>query len=283
MDRRTLLRTALALPAAALPATASAAPEATPATPGIIDCNVWLDEHPCRELPWHGTQAIAGHLRDQGVAAAWASTFDLILHKDLASANARLATECQSTQGLVKPVGAINPRLPGWRHDIDLCAGSHGMKAIRLLPNYHGYKLDDPLFAEVVEAATERHLLVQVVAQMEDERTQHPLLRAAPVNLKPLAEVTQRQPQARVMVLNASRAMSMTSLHAGSVWLEIAMLEGVGGIEGLLKDWPLEKLVFGSHAPFFCWRSAQLKLLESELSVEQMKAITAGNAAALAV
>ena len=275
MNRRTLLRTALALPALGLQTKVAAA------QPGLTDCNLWLGEHPCRQLPWHGTQAIASNLRAQGVTQAWAGTFDALLHKDLAAANARLAAACQASHGLILPVGAVNLRLPDWQNDVTRCAQDHGMKAIRLIPNYHGYTLDDPLFAELLESATRHKLLVQIVAQMEDERTQHPLLRAAPVNLKPLAAALQRQPQARVMVLNANRAMSMTALQNCRVWLDVAMLEGVGGIESLLKDWPLEKLVFGSHAPFFYWESAKLKLRESELTAVQLAAITHGNAAGL--
>ena len=276
MNRRTLLRTALALPALGLQSSVIEAAE-----PGLIDCNIWLGDHPCRELPWHGTRAIADTLRARGVSEAWAGTFDSLLHKDLAAANARLAAECRTTKGLIKPAGAINPRLPNWQNDVDRCVQQHGMKAIRLIPNYHAYTLDDPLFGEVLTAAIHHGLLVQIAAQMEDERTQHPLLRAAPVNLKPLAAALQRQPEARVMVLNANRAMSMTALQNCPVWLDVAMLEGVGGIESLLKDWPLEKLVFGSHAPFFYWDSAKLKLQESELTATQLAAITHGNASQL--
>ncbi len=80
------------------------------------------------------------------------------------------------------------------------------------------------------------------------------------------------------MVLNASRAMSMTALQGTNVILDIAMLEGVGGIESLLKDWPLEQVVFGSHAPLFYFESAKLKLQESELTEKQLNAITHENA-----
>ena len=67
-------------------------------------------------------------------------------------------------------------------------------------------------------------------------------------------------------------------MRGTGVWLDIAMLEGVGGVEGLLKDWPADRVVFGSHAPFFYWESARLKLQESELTPDQLAAITHGNA-----
>ena len=113
---------------------------------------------------------------------------------------------------------------------------------------------------------------------MEDERTQHPLVQVKPVDFKPLPAALKCVPEARVMVLNANRAMSMTALQASNVTIDIAMLEGVGGVENLLKDWPLEQLVFGSHAPLFYFESAKLKLQESELTEKQLTAITHENA-----
>ena len=153
------------------------------------------------------------------------------------------------------------------------------MKVIRLHPNYHGYTLDDPAFIELLEASTAQKLIVQIVAQLEDERTQHPLVPVKPVDFKPLPALLKKIPEARVMILNANRAMPAPA--GTKVWLDIAMLESVGGVENLLKDWPLDRVVFGSYAPVFYWESAKLKLQESDLSEPQLTAITHGNASGL--
>lgn len=248
----------------------------------IIDTNIYLGPHPFRESITADAPALATKLAKQNVTEAWAGSFEGLLQRDITAVNARLAASCAAHgEGILKPVGSIHPKLPGWRKDLQLCCEQHGMKAIRLHPNYHGYTLDDPTFIELLETATTKKLLVQIVAQMEDERTQHPLAQVKPVDLKPLTALLKKLPDARVMVLNANRAMSMTALVGTSVWLDIAMLEGVGGIENLLKDWPPERIVFGSFAPFFYWESAKLKLQESELSAELLAAISHGNAAAL--
>lgn len=248
----------------------------------IIDTNLYVGPHPFRESITTAPAALAAKLAKQNVTQAWAGSFEALLQRDITSVNAHLVRSCaEHGAGILKPVGSIHPKLPGWRKDLQLCIEQHAMKAIRLHPNYHGYALDDPAFRELLEVATAQKLLVQIVAQMEDERTQHPLVQVKPVDFKPLSALLKQMPGTRVMVLNANRAMSMTTLAGSEVWLDIAMLESVGGIENLLKDWPQDRVVFGSHAPFFYWESAKLKLQESELSESQLAAITHQNATAI--
>jgi hypothetical protein len=284
LPRRTFLQSSMAAAAASLVAPSSSgadkavsAPQLSPSP--LVDVNIWLSRWPFRRLNYDEPAAMAEHLRKNGVTEAWCGSFEGILHRDIASVNARLAEDCRRHGGgILKPVGSINPTLPDWQHDLGRCVEQHGMKAIRLHPNYHGYKLDAGEFLELMAAAARHKLLVQIVAQLEDQRTQHPLVQVAPVDFKPLAAALGKAAGARVMILNANRAMSMTALRGTGVWLDIAMLEGVGGVEGLLKDWPADRVVFGSHAPVFYWESARLKLQESELTPDQLAAVTHRNA-----
>ena len=216
---------------------------------------------------------------------AWAGSFDALLHRDLAAVNARLAADCRTHgAGLLRPFGAVDPLLPDWREELRRCHEEHRMPGIRLHPNYHGYALDHPAFAELLGEARRRGLIVQIALKMEDERTLHPLFEGVADHRSGARwpGCSPAVPRAKVVLLNALgnlRGEPLKRLLAtGGIWVDIAMLEGAAGLERLVAQVGPDRLLFGSHAPFFYAEAAHLKLKESVLTPEQAEAIRQGNA-----
>jgi len=246
----------------------------------LTDCHVYLGSHPFRQLGAENTAEFIQGLAKRGVTEAWTGAFAGLLRRDVANVNRELAQACQGS--MLRACGTINLSLPDWQDDVKRCAELHGMRVIRLHPNYHGYDLKAPAFRELLALASQHRLLVQLVAQMEDERTQHPQVQVAPVDLQPLSGILQEMIESRIMLLNANAAMVLRHLqNCPNVWLDFAMIEGVGGVENLLKTWPQERLIFGSFAPVFYWESARLKMQESALNATQTSAVQWQNASAL--
>ncbi len=156
------------------------------------------------------------------------------------------------------------------------------MPGIRLHPAYHGYPLDDPALARLLRLAAARGLVVQIALCMEDRRTMHPLFQVDPPATAPLAALVRATPGLRLELLNALKVLRgkplVDLLGAGDVCVEIAMLEGVGGVGNLLAQAPPGRVLFGSHAPLFCLESALLKLKESPIAGEQLRAVRHDNA-----
>ncbi len=286
MDRRTFLNTAAAV--AVTSAGLRAATSMSPATAeAFVDTNVSLSHWVVRHS-WAATPALlAAKLRQHAVTAAWVGSFEGVLHSDVAGANDRLATACaREGAGVLQPFGTINPTFPDWEDDLRRCHEVHRMRGVRLYPNYHGYTLDDPRFVALLEHAARRGLLVQIALGIEDDRSQNPALTAVPVAAAPLADVLAKVRGARVMLLNAtSRVLGPANplfkrLVAAGVSFEIATLEGVAGIEVLLRANPDARLCFGSHTPYFYFESALLKLTESALTPVQLRAVRSGHALA---
>lgn len=248
----------------------------------IIDVNVHLSRWPGRRLRGDQPRELDAMLAAAGVEQAWAGSFDAILHKDMAGVNERLARDCRELGERFLPIGGVNPTLPDWEDDVRRCQETHGMRGLRVYPNYHDYGLDDARFAKLLALVDERRLLLQIVTRIEDDRTQHRLLRVPDVQVEPLAGLLPRHPRVPVILLNSQRAATINVLEklmtAGQVHVDMAMLEGLGGVANLLKWLPHERLLFGSHAPFFHITAATLKLQESELGNFQRAAITRENA-----
>jgi predicted TIM-barrel fold metal-dependent hydrolase len=249
----------------------------------MIDVNVSLSRWPFRRLPLDEPAALVAALRRLGVTQAWAGSFDGLLHRDVAGVNRRLADDCRAHgDGLLIPFGTVNPTLPDWRDDVRRCHEEHRMPGIRLHPNYHGYGLDDPRLAALLDEAAGRALLVQVVAAMEDERTQHPLVRVPPIDPAPLAGLVAPRPALRVVLLNAALRpesdLPRRLIETGRIWVDTAMLEGISVVERFVAAVGSGRLLIGSHAPFYGPDAAPLKLQESALKEADRLAIAEGNA-----
>lgn len=249
----------------------------------LIDVNVTLGPWPTRRSAGDDAASLAALLVKHGVEEAWVGSVDGLFFPELAEVNARLAAACAAVSGVrLVPFGELNPSSPTWEADLRRAAEEHRMRGVRLHPNYHGYTLDNPALARALRAATERGLVVSLAAAMEDERMMHPRLIAPTLDLSPLAEVVRQTPGLKLVLLNALKTLRGDALHrllaAGEVYVDIAMLEGIGGVEKLLADAPAERVLFGSHAPAFYFEAATLKLEESPLSATARRAIVYDNA-----
>jgi predicted TIM-barrel fold metal-dependent hydrolase len=251
---------------------------------GLIDVQVYISRWPFRRLPNDEPARLARSLRDIGVTEAWVGNFDALLHRDVAAVNDATFQECQRLAEFGwKAVGCINPKLPDWQEDLRRCVESFRMHAIRIHPNYHGYKLADPEFAELLKLASAKGLLVQIALSMEDARTQHPLVQVPRTEMAPLRELLSAHPQAKVMLLNHFHGgrpeTAAEGYRAGQVWFDIATLEGVEGVKRLVDAIDADAVVYGSLAPLFYEQSPYLKLVESGLPPSLIARVCFDNAA----
>jgi predicted TIM-barrel fold metal-dependent hydrolase len=249
----------------------------------IVDVNVSLSRWPFRRVPCDETPRLVAKLKKHGVTQAWAGSLDGLFHRDIGGVNSRLADECRRLgEGILVPFGSVNPLLPDWAEDLRRCHEDHRMPGIRLHPNYHGYGLVNPAFSELLAGAEKRGLIVQLVVRMDDVRVQHPLLRVADVDTKPLPELIARRPNVRLVLLNALATIRGPELNrladAGKVYFDISMQEGTAGVSELMRHVPAERILFGSHLPLFDLEAAVLKMRESELTAAETAAIAHGNA-----
>ncbi|MCB1231820.1 MAG: amidohydrolase family protein [Verrucomicrobiae bacterium] len=283
MRRRVLLQSAVAGSAAVMlrGQMAEAADDAGNFE-GIIDSNVSLFHWPFRRLPLDKTEKLVAKLRSLGVTKALAGSFEGVFHRDLASANARLADECARYPELT-PIGSVSPSLPGWERDLDRCASKWRMPGIRLHPSQQGYALDSTLFSRLLARAAEAGVFVQLAVTLEDVRTQPALVVKPDVDLAPLADAMAKAPAAKVQLLNLRpRGSELKSLATiPNLYFDTARADGTDGVASLLAVAGPERVVFGSHAPFLIPEAALIRVHESALDPNSLRTLLRGNAEGL--
>lgn len=257
-----------------------------------IDTNVYLFSYPFRNLKYGETGSLIEKLQKHNIGQAWAGSFEALFHKNIDHVNANLARECRKKGGgMLIPFGTVNPVFPDWEEDLRRCHEEHEMPGVRLYPGYHGYTLDEKPFARLLRQAAERELLVQIVIAMEDERMQHPLAEVPNVDVTPLPEVLDDVPGVRIQLLHPFRHVRGDRLremvNETDVTFGISNLDGVGSLGRIMDGthWYLpdititpERLLFGSHVPYFPLENTLFKFMESSLSEEHVRTVMRGNA-----
>jgi uncharacterized protein len=301
IDRRSFLKsslvsvTAVALPGqqrlAAETSAHSAAVVSSSQAPGIIDTNINLFSWPFRALKYRDTKNLVAKLKKHRVIEAWAGSFEALLSKDMNGVNARLAAEClEHGPGFLIPFGSVNLAWPDWQEDVRRCHEVHKMPGIRIYPGYQPFDLDHPGMERLVKMTSERGLVLQVVFGMEDSRVHHPIISVGPVTFGPLVKAVKRTPNAKVELLHFSGSSQGEDLSQfmmeTNTFLDISRLEGNGALGRMIGSSrgldsahvPVDRVIFGSHAPYFPVETALLKLVESPLDLQQLQAIMHDNA-----
>jgi predicted TIM-barrel fold metal-dependent hydrolase len=116
------------------------------------------------------------------------------------------------------------------------------------------------------------------------------MINVGPVTLAPLLKAVDGTPNAKVELLHfsgSSRGDDLSQfMRKANTVMDISRLEGngavgrmIGSIQGLNSAHvAVDRIVFGSHAPYFPVETAILKMIESPLNVPQLQAIMHGNA-----
>lgn len=246
----------------------------------IVDCNVSLGHWPFRRLRDADAPGFVRWMDDCGITQAWVGPFEAILFGPVQEANEILAEGLEGHEDRLIQVPVLNPAYPGWEDDLGEVLQTPG-PAIRLLPNYHGYGLDSPALADLLEAVAQTGRAVQIMVRMQDERHHHPRVMVPPVDLGPLRALAAAHPGLQFLVLNASVAEIKGVTRDApphNCHFDISHVEGIGGVGELVTAIGAEHVLFGSHGALQLIESAVLKIAEADLTEEQRAAVLYGNA-----
>lgn len=244
----------------------------------IIDTSVFCGYWPFRSLPYRTPEALKTHLLSHGVRQAWVASAEAILYPDPMQGNEPLF-EAIAGDSFFTPVAIIDVTLATWRADVQICLEQWDCRALKLAPNYHQYELGDARVAELISLAGEAGLPVCVQMRMMDERSHHPLMKVPGVPIADIVALARHHPEARFLVCGAYQAELKMLGKTANIWAEISFVEAGQALASAVAALGAERLVFGSHSPFFYFEAVAAKLDVDPVDVlpDQVKAIREEN------
>lgn len=243
-----------------------------------VDVNVSLGHWPFMDFTDWNAECLIRHLKDEGISKAWVSSTESILFPEPDRFDRRLLEKVKGLPAL-EPVVTVNPVLGNACRRLHKVVEQYGVRLVRILPNYHGYAMEDPRLADLARALMALNLTLVLPLRIEDERNQYPMMQVPAVPVDTVSAFANRFPDLRIAVLNGD-IFEVTSLmqHPANLWVDIAFVERMNTLETLLQKVPVNRVLFGSHTPFFYTRSAVLKMKTARIDQDTRRQIEESNA-----
>jgi hypothetical protein len=243
-----------------------------------FDANTWIGRWPFSFADSHTPRSLVAHLERYGINRALVSPIDAVFAPAPQPANRALLAATRGLRGLA-PVPVINPALAGWREDLAEVAKDARVRAVRLLPNYHDYRLNAPAVGELAAELRRRGLRLIVQVRLIDERHEYHGMTIKPV---PVADLTALLRRVSGPVL-ASGLMRPDILKLAprypQLLCDLTFAEWHDTMEHLTAKVAARQLAFASHTPFLITAAARAKLDGSTLDRAQRRAVAAENLA----
>jgi hypothetical protein len=242
-----------------------------------FDANTWTGRWPFAFIEEHNPRSLAEHLNAHGIARALVSPLDAVFAPEPGPANRQLL---RTTQGVAVcvPVPVLNPALANWRERLAECAADRRVRAVRLLPRYHNYRLGAAAVGELAAELTRLKLRLIVQVRLIDERHEFHAMNLKPVPVAELQAFLKQHPKLPVLASGLLRAeiLPLAPKHP-RLLADLSFAEWHDTIPHLLAKVPAGQLAFASHTPFLVTAAARDKLDRAETPEGKRAAIAARN------
>lgn len=106
-----------------------------------MDANAFVGSWPYRDLEGSVDDLLA-RMDREGIDRALVSSLDAAHRRNVPRANQQLFDRIEGREDRLLPVATADPTYTKWEADLEECV-ERGARAVKLLPLYHGYRLDE--------------------------------------------------------------------------------------------------------------------------------------------
>ena len=251
----------------------------------IVDVNAYLGHFAFRRLRHNTAASLLALMDSKKIDKAVVSSAAAITYRNAQAGNEELAQETKGHRDRLIPFAVINPFYAGWQDDLKICREEFGMTGLRLYPKWHNYQLSESCCRELVNAATERGMVISIPIRVEDNRQRSWLLNVPDVPLEEIVELVKTHPEARFILLNG---LGYTGSPLGrknnglpsNYAIELSRLSAVlaNEISQLIANLGPDRIMFGTGLPFNYPDPALIKLEVLDATEPDKEKIRAQNA-----
>lgn len=242
-----------------------------------FDANTWIGRWPFAFCAAHDARTLSAHLRKHGIRRALVSPLDAVFAPEPGPANRTLLESTRGVAGL-EPVPVINPALANACEEVAKCAADARVRAVRLLPNYHNYRLGVRAVEALIEELQPRGLRLIVQMQLIDHRHEYHAMNLKPVRADDLAALLKRHPRVPVLASGLLRPdLLRLAPKFPQLLADLSFAEWHDTMEHMRVKVSARQLAFASHTPLLITAAARAKVETSTLSAAEKRAIAAGN------
>ena len=235
----------------------------------FVDTNLWIGNWPFSPLPRNEVGDVSRWLSRFGIETAFASSFECVFQIDPMPGNRSLRKAIGQRRRL-RLLPILNPGVAAWRDHLEELADWPETKAVRLLPGYHGYRLDSRSIRTCIEALRSRRIRVVAAARLIDERHEH---RAVTINPPTLGQwerflefASSTNPLIQGLSVHELRALSE---QGHRFYADTSFAEWEDTLRVLKGFMPTTRVMFGSLSPLQVVQAQIDKIRLSSLSALQ--------------
>jgi predicted TIM-barrel fold metal-dependent hydrolase len=254
----------------------------------MFDINTAVGHWPFRQVPNQRADELRALLEARGILGAAVAHTHGLFYKNCHDANLELADAIAPHAGFFVGVATLNPAYAAWERDLETCVQRLGFRALRLVPQYHGYSLGSSAAVALAGAAATAGLPLLVPHRVVDVRQRHWLDTEQTTALAEVLGLCRAVPEARVVLTEWAGPAAALSSAAGdplcpNLFIETSRLVSAYGqpLAQIVKVLGAPRVLFGSGAPFKEVRPALLKLEHADLEAAEREWVGSGSARAL--
>jgi predicted TIM-barrel fold metal-dependent hydrolase len=260
----------------------------------IIDFETFVGHFAFRRVPNSSTAGLLRQMDGEGIDRALVSALECVTYRNVQAGNELLAERLARATSRLTGAAVVNPAYPRAAEDARRCLADSNMRALRLLPRYHGYSLGEELealgFRGVMKAAADLAAPVAITYEIEDDRQHHLLFKPSELTGAEIAAAIRAFPDVNFVLerisANLVRLVHRLAKDATNWCVNISGRSMLGatvhlGIADVL-DWiGPDRILLGTGMTMQYPRAPFLKLDSLHLDQDTLRKIKGDNAARL--